>query len=107
VLAAVRVDCGDDALDDVSVDQKVLAESFSRYMPTSRHRSNGRFASQLVAISIAASTASKRLSGSARSGAGKLDRRAVVDRRCGFMGRPSVTFDAPGRSLAYLSTGRP
>jgi hypothetical protein len=37
VLAPVRIDCGNDALDDPRVDEKVLTESLSRDMPTGRH----------------------------------------------------------------------
>src|SRR6266571_3245892 len=37
VLAPVRIDCGDDVLDDPPVDEKMLTESFSRDMPTGRH----------------------------------------------------------------------
>src|SRR5216117_647415 len=65
VLAPVRIDCGDDVLDGPPVDEKMLTESFSRDMPTGRHCLAGPVRISACAISIAASTASMRLSGSA------------------------------------------
>src|SRR2546427_8643611 len=95
-LAPARIDCTDDSLDDSPVDEKVLTESFSRDMPAGRHCLARRPSLGLRHLDRRLDRLDETV-GFCPTGAGKLDRGAVVDRGADH-GQAERDVDSPAEA---------